>query len=104
MNYDLPKGASKVTLWYGAYYTDASSTWELEYSTDAGQTWASASEKFADAAPTSQGLTPKMATILLDIRVPVRFRIKKLGLGPTSIPRIYNGRLGIDDFAVYQNY
>lgn len=104
MNYDLPNGASKVTVWYGSYYTDASSTWELEYSTDAGLTWVVTSEKISDAAPTSQGLTPKMATILLDIKVPVRFRVKKLGLGATAVPKVYNGRLGMDDFTVYQNY
>lgn len=104
MNYDLPNGASKVTLWYGSYYTDASSTWQLEYSTDAGLTWRASGSPVSDAAPTSEGLTPKMATIMLDIEGAVRFRINKFGLGPTSVPRVYNGRLGIDDFAVYQDY
>jgi hypothetical protein len=104
MNFDLPNGASKVTLWYGSYYTDASSTWQLEYSIDAGLTWLASGSPISDAAPTSQGLTPKMATIMLDIKGPVRFRINKFGLGPTSVPKVYNGRLGVDDFAIYQGY
>ncbi|WEK19815.1 MAG: DUF5689 domain-containing protein [Candidatus Pedobacter colombiensis] len=104
MNYDLPNGASKVTVWYGCYYTDASSSWQLQYSTNGGTTWTAIGNVYKDAAPTNEGLTPKMATIMMDIKVPVRFRVNKLGLGATSIPTVYNGRLGMDDFAVYKSY
>ena len=41
---------------------------------------------------------------LMDIKGPVRFRIKKLGLGASSPPNVFNGRLGMDDFAVYKSY
>lgn len=98
MNFDLPNGASKVTLWYGTYYTDASSSWQLEYSTDAGETWTKVGETITDASQ-----TPKAATFLMDIKGPVRFRVNKLGLGPTSVPNVYNGRLSIEDIAIYQN-
>ncbi|GAB2546150.1 hypothetical protein GCM10027189_31060 [Rufibacter soli] len=103
MNYDLPNGATKVTVWYGAYYTDASSTFALEYSTDKGVTWKEIGRK-SDAHSTATSLQAKQAVFMMNIQGPVRFRINKLGLGPTSVPSVYNGRLGIDDFAVYQNY
>ena len=50
----------------------------------------------------------KMATFLMDISGPVRFRINKLGLGASGTKDkdgniVENGRLGIDDFAVYSN-
>ena len=97
MNFDLPKGATKVTVWYATYYTDKPSTWRLEYSQDQGQTWTQVGEDVTDVARAH-----KMATFLMDIEGPVRFRINKLGLGPSG-GSVNNGRLGIDDFAVYQN-
>lgn len=103
MNFDMPMGASKLTLWYGAYYTDRSSTFQLEYSIDKGKTWKIVDKPIADAHPTSQSLVAKQAVFLMDINVPVRFRIKKLGLG-TSSNTINNGRLGLDDIAIYKSY
>ena len=100
MNYDLPNGATKVTLSYGAYYTDASSTWRLEYSTNQGTTWQQIGNDVSDAA--SNGGVAKGITFLMNISGPVRFRINKLGLGNTA-GSILNGRLSIEDFAVYQN-
>ncbi|SJZ61501.1 DUF5689 domain-containing protein [Sediminibacterium ginsengisoli] len=100
MNYDLPNGATKVTLSYGAYYTDASSTWRLEYSTNQGTTWQQIGNDISDAG--SNGGLAKGATFLMNISGPVRFRINKLGLGKNSAT-VQNGRLSIDDFAVYQN-
>jgi hypothetical protein len=103
MNFDLPNGASKVTVWYATYYTDKSSTWQLEYSQDQGATWIKVGEAVSDAARAH-----KMATFLMDISGPVRFRINKLGLGASGTKDkngniVENGRLGIDDFAVYSN-
>jgi hypothetical protein len=83
---------------YGAYYTDAKSSWKLEYSTDGGATWTQTGPVISDAPAGS-----KTATFLMDIQVPVRFRIHKLGLGTTNNTTILNGRLSIDDFAVYAN-
>jgi len=94
MNFDLPNGASKVTVWYATYYTDPTSKWKLEYSQDQGATWTQVGDVVSDVERKH-----KMATFLMDISGPVRFRINKLGLGTTEP----NGRLGIDDFAVYQN-
>lgn len=98
MNYDLPNGASKVTVSYGAYYTDAKSTWRLEYSQNKGVTWKQIGPDISDAPNGS-----KTATFLMNIEGPVRFRINKLGLGTTNGTTIFNGRLSIDDFAIYQN-
>ncbi|RAJ06614.1 hypothetical protein LX64_01741 [Chitinophaga skermanii] len=97
MNFDLPNGASKVTLSYGAYYTDASSSWVLEASTDKGATWSRVSDVYKDASATA-----KIATIMLNIQTPVRFRVTKLGLGTTNGGTILNGRLSIEDIAVYE--
>lgn len=104
MNYDLANGATKVTCWYGCYYTDAASSFVLEASTDQGNTWVQIGDKINDPEKTSVSITPKLATFVMDIEGNVRFRIRKLPLGTTSIPTIENGRLGVDDFAVYQNY
>jgi len=96
MEYDVPNGASKVTVYYGQWGGDPGSTWRLEYSTDQGVTWKQIGEHVTDASSVA-----KLKTFMMDINVPVRFRINKLGLG-TSTTTISNGRLNIDDFAIYQ--
>lgn len=98
MNFDLSNGASKVTLWHGAYYTDAISTFRLEYSTDGGTTWIAAGPDVKCASGGS-----KQETFLLNIKGKVRFRVNKLGLGTTSVPNILNGRMSIEDIAIYSN-
>ena len=98
MKFDLPNGATKVTLLYGAYYTDAASSWKLEYSQDQGATWTQAGAVVSDA-----GNWQRTATFLLNISGRVRFRINKLGLGPSNPPTVLNGRLGLDDIAIYEN-
>lgn len=98
MNFDLPNGASKVTLAYGSYGTDPSSTWRLEYSKDGGLTWLAAGNDISDAAA-----VPKSVTFNLNIKGAVRFRVNKLGLGVSNVPFILNGLLNIDSFTVYQN-
>ncbi|MDM1293861.1 hypothetical protein HX021_06075 [Sphingobacterium sp. N143] len=103
MNFDVPNGASKVTLWYGSYYTDRSCTFKLEYSTDQGATWLQTGEPITDAHPTSESLNAKQAVFLMNVQGAVRFRITKLGLG-TSNNVINNGRLGLDDIAIYKSY
>ncbi|MBO0360222.1 hypothetical protein J0X19_19830 [Hymenobacter sp. BT186] len=98
MKFDLPNGATKVTLIYGAYYTDAASSWKLEYSQDQGATWQQTGPTITDA-----GNWQRSITFLMNISGPVRFRINKLGLGVSSPPTILNGRLGLDDIAIYEN-
>lgn len=99
MDFDLPNGASKVSFVYGSYGKDASCMFILESSTDGGQTWTRADKVINDA---SKDLSN--ATFKLDIKGNVRFRINKIGLGSSETePSIKNGRLNIDDFAVYQN-
>lgn len=98
MEFDVPDGASKVTVYYARWGGDPGSTWRLEYSIDQGASWKQMGEHVTDASSEI-----KLKTFMMDINVPVRFRIHKLGLG-TSTTTISNGRLNIDDFAVYQPY
>lgn len=98
MKFDLPNGATKVTLIYGAYYTDATSSWKLEYSQDQGATW-----RQTGATVTDAGNWQHAITFLMNISGPVRFRINKLGLGVSAPPAVLNGRLGLDDIAIYEN-
>lgn len=103
MNFDVPNGATKVTFYYGSYYNDASCTFSLEASVDGGQSWTQVGNSISDARSfTTYG--PSFASIPCDFDGPVRFRIKKFGLGKTVAPGVLNGRLGIDDFSVYQKY
>jgi len=103
MNFDVPNGASKVTFWYGAYYTDRASSFKLEYSQDQGQTWMQVGEVISDAHSTAESLQAKQAVFMMNIQGPVRFRIYKLGLG-TSNNTVNNGRLGVDDFSIFKSY
>lgn len=99
MAFDLSEGASKVTVAYAAYYNDVLSIWRLEYSTDSGATWLQAGK---DITADSNEL--KTVEFPIDIKGKIRFRITKLGLGNGKLdPSIKNGRLSIDDFAVYKN-
>jgi hypothetical protein len=98
MKFDLTNGATKVTLLYGAYYTDAASSWKLEYSQDQGATWTQTGTVISDA-----GNWQRSITFLMNISGPVRFRINKLGLGASNPPTVLNGRLGLDDIAIYEN-
>ena len=103
MNFDVPEGASKVTFFYGSYWNDRSSTFQLEYSQDQGNTWNVVGEPISDAHTTTESMDSKQAIFLMNIEGPVRFRINKLGLG-SSNATISNGRLGIDDFAIFKSY
>ena len=99
MNYDLPNGATKVTLWAGSYgaSTDLGSTWRVEYSQNQGITWSQVGEDILTISKTK-----KQFTFLMDIRGAVRFRIGKVGIG-ASTTNNQNGRFSMDDFAVYKN-
>ncbi|MNK06426.1 hypothetical protein D3C87_243240 [compost metagenome] len=101
MNFDVKNGASKVIVWYSSYgaKADKPATFRLEYSTDQGKTWTQTGEDIVAKIKNKQG-----ATFITDIAGTVRFRIHKLALGNgDEDPNIANGRLSIDDFAVYQN-
>lgn len=93
MNFDLPDGASKVTVFYGKYATDARSSFRLEYSVNGGTTWTTVGANVTDMPDKAN----KQMTWAVNITTPVRFRITKLGTGTSN-----NGRLCLDDFAVYK--
>lgn len=98
MNFDVLQGASKVTLSYGSYYNDASSTWRLEASQDQGRNWQPVGEWITDASATA-----KIATFLVDFDGAIRFRVNKKGLGKTNAAQgVENGRLSIEDFTIYK--
>lgn len=96
MSFNVTQGASKVTFIYGSFSTDASSSFRLEYSVNSGSTWIPIGETISDASATI-----KYATYMVNISGNVRFRVNKLGLGTTDNISIFNGRLNIDNFAVY---
>jgi hypothetical protein len=97
MNFNVPDGASKVTVFYGKYYTDPTSTFRLEYSINNGTSWVVIAPNISDMPERGS----RQASFPLNLTGPVRFRINKLGLG-TSSATIFNGRLCIEDFAVYK--
>ncbi|WP_133574567.1 DUF5689 domain-containing protein [Pedobacter metabolipauper] len=99
MNYDLPNGASKLTIWAGSYgaSADLGSTWRIEYSQNRGTSW---SQVGADILTVSKD--KQLFTFLMDLRGPVRFRIGKLGIG-ASTSNNQNGRFSFDDLAIYKN-
>lgn len=95
MNFDVPNGANMVSVYYGSFGVDPSCTWQLEYSTDQGKIWSQVGESVS-----AESRTSKQIIFEVDIDGPVRFRIHKLALGASSAT-IKNGRLSIDDFAIY---
>lgn len=97
MNFDLTEGASKVTLFYGKYYTDPASTFKLEYSTNGGTSWTQAGADVKDMPLEGS----KQAVFEVNITGNVRFRVRKMGLG-TSTATKPNGRLCIEDIAIYK--
>jgi len=97
MNFDVTEGASKVTVFHGKYYTDPPSTFRLEYSINGGTNWIVVPGNVTNMP--ERGST--QATFMVDIPGTVRFRINKLGLGPSSAT-VNNGRLCIEDIAVYK--
>jgi len=101
MNFDVPDGASKVSFYYGTWgnqsgtsLVGAACTFALEYSTDQGATWTQIGNPVTEAAWTAKQLTYEV-----DIDGPVRFRINRKGQATNGAG---NGRLNIDDFAVYR--
>jgi len=93
MNFDVYRGASKVTVLHGSYGNDPQCTWRLEYSTNGGVSWNQIGENVV-----SDNKQSETAEFEMDIKGTVRFRINKLGLGDDN-----NGRLNIDDFTIYNN-
>jgi len=98
MMFDLPNGASKVEFWYKTFSTDKPCMFQLEYSTNKGKKW----QPVGDLIVSTDGKKYTKAEFDVDIEGPVRFRINKIGLGDTNKnPEISNGRLNVEDFAVY---
>ena len=98
MDFDVPDGASKVSFYYGNWgtaSTGAACTFRLEYSTDQGATWIQVTNSTVSAA----SWVAKQLSYDLDIAGPVRFRIHRLGQATSGEG---NGRLNIDDFAIYK--
>lgn len=98
MKFDLPDGASKVTVKASSAGKDASCKWILQASTDGGKKWRRVSNEVL-----TDNKTAKEEVFKVNINGSVRFRILKLGLGNArEDASIENGRLVIDNFAVYK--
>ncbi|NML21894.1 hypothetical protein HHL16_13475 [Pseudoflavitalea sp. G-6-1-2] len=97
MNYDLTEGISKVTFFYGKYYTDPVSTLKLEYSTNGGTTWKQSGPELSDMPDRGS----KQAVFMVNVAGNVRIRINKRGLGKSSTT-VNNGRLSIEDIAIHK--
>lgn len=93
MNFDVYRGASKVTILHGSYGADPGCTWRLEYSINGGATWSQVGDDVV-----ANNKTPEIAEFNMDIKGQVRFRVHKLALGAD-----HNGRLNMDDFTIYNN-
>lgn len=93
MNFDVTEGASKVTVFYGRYSTDARSQFRLEASTNGGTTWTTVGSTIT--APADKEF--RQAVWMVNYTGNVRFRLAKLGLGTSN-----NGRLNFDDFVIYK--
>ena len=91
MMFDVPDGVSKITYTYGSYYNDAKSTFVLEYSIDQGNTCKEAHEPISTPDKFMQ-----VQTTMLDIKEPVRFRIRK------GLNSAVDGRLSIDNIYIYK--
>lgn len=99
-DFDLEEGVSQVSFWYSSYAAkaDKSCKFRLDYSIDGGKKWKPAGEVIE-----AKNKTKEKAEFNLNLEGKVRFRIVKLGLGDEKEdPSINNGRLSIDDFAVYK--
>ncbi|MEO9209552.1 MAG: DNA/RNA non-specific endonuclease [Ginsengibacter sp.] len=88
MNFDVANGASKITLNYGKFGTDANSTFELWASTNAGSSWTK-----VGATVTASSITLTQASFTTTFTGNVRFQVRKLS----------GGRLNIDDFNIVDN-
>lgn len=97
MKFDLPNGASRVAVRASSAGKDASCRWVLQASTDGGKRWRNVGREVL-----TDNKTAREESFKVNFKRPVRFRILKLGLGSAKDdPSIQNGRLVIDDFAVY---
>lgn len=93
MNFDVYRGASKVTILHGSYGTDPGTIWRLEYSTNGGVSWSQIGDDVI-----ANNKNAETAEFNMDIKGQVRFRVHKLALGADN-----NGRLNLDDFIIYNN-
>ncbi|HMR17831.1 MAG TPA: hypothetical protein PKA53_00910 [Sphingobacterium sp.] len=98
MKFDLPEGASRVTVKASSAGKDASCKWVLQASTDGGKKWKRVSNEVL-----TDNKAAREETFKVNFKAPVRFRILKLGLGnDKEDSSIRNGRLVIDNFTVYK--
>lgn len=86
MNFNVPNGASVVTVKHALYGTDASSSWQLWQSTNSGSTWTQVGTTITTSSTTLQ-----TASFSLSTTGAVRFQLRKVS---------GTGRINIDDFSI----
>jgi len=89
MLFDVTSGVTQVTLKYGVYTGDGSSTFGLFYSTDGGSNWAQTGSTLTATS------TFTTATFPITVAGNVRFEVRKLSGG--------SNRINIDDFDITSN-
>ncbi|MFD1629867.1 hypothetical protein [Pseudopedobacter beijingensis] len=98
MKFDLEEGISKVSVQSFSFGTDAPCKWRLQMSTDRGSTW-----KWVGKEVVVDNKIPREEEVKINANGPIRVRVLKLGLGnPKEDSSIQNGRLVIDNIAIYK--
>lgn len=87
MKFDVPAGASTVTILHAKYGADANSTWQLWYSTNGGTSYAQ-----TGATITTSTTTLQTASFTVNIAGTLRFEIRKTD-GTTN-------RINFDDITI----
>ncbi len=87
MKFDVPAGASTVTILHAKYGTDANGTWQLWYSTNAGTSYTQ-----TGGTVTTSTTTLQTASFTVNVAGAVRFEIRKTDGG--------TNRICFDDIAI----
>jgi hypothetical protein len=80
MKFDVPAGASTVTILHAKYGTDANGTWQLWYSIDGGTNYTQTGSTITTSTTTLQ-----TATFTVNVSGAVRFEIRKTDAGTNRI-------------------
>ncbi|MEI7803516.1 MAG: DNA/RNA non-specific endonuclease [Bacteroidota bacterium] len=84
MNFNMPNGATQVTVYSAKYGSETSSTWELWQSINDGTNWT----KVGTTTVTTSSTTLSATVFQVNVTTPIRFQIRKLTGGKFNIDDI----------------